>query len=59
MSRRSLLLGLAIGKVLADSSVVTLALPDVLREFDVEITTEASITRVNRSREHDHGPVSA
>ncbi len=41
MSRRSLLLGLAIGLVFADSSVVTLALPDVLSEFDVEITTVA------------------
>ncbi len=41
MSRRSLLLGLAIGLALADSSVVTLALPDVLREFDVEIATVA------------------
>jgi MFS family permease len=41
MSRRSVLLGLAIGMALADSSVVTLALPDVLREFDVEITTVA------------------
>ena len=36
-----MLLGLAIGMALADSSVVTLALPDVLREFDVEITTVA------------------
>lgn len=41
MSSRPLLLGLAIGMALADSSVVTLALPDVLREFDVEITTVA------------------
>jgi MFS family permease len=41
MPRRSLLLGLAIGLALADSSVVTLALPDMLREFDVSITTVA------------------
>jgi predicted MFS family arabinose efflux permease len=41
MSRRSLLLCLAIGMALADSSVVTLALPEVLREFDVGITTVA------------------
>jgi predicted MFS family arabinose efflux permease len=41
MSRRSVLLGLAIGMALADSSVVTLALPDVLRQFDVGITTVA------------------
>jgi MFS family permease len=33
------LLGLAIGLVLADSSIVTLALPEILREFDVGITT--------------------
>ena len=33
------LLGVAIGLALADSSIVTLALPDVLREFDVGITT--------------------
>jgi MFS family permease len=31
------LIGLGIGLALADSSVVTLALPDILREFDVEI----------------------
>ena len=41
MRTRSALLGLAIGLALADSSVVTLALPDVLREFDVEIATVA------------------
>ena len=33
------LLGLAIGLVLADSSIVTLALPEILREFDLGITT--------------------
>jgi len=38
---RSRLLGLAIGLALADSSVVTLALPDVLHEFDVGLTTVA------------------
>ncbi len=37
----SVLLGVAIGLALADSSIVTLALPDVLREFDVAITTVA------------------
>jgi len=39
--QRSLLLGLAIGLALADSSVVTLALPDILARFDLEITTVA------------------
>ena len=38
---RSLLLGVAIAVALADSSVVTLALPDVLRRYDVSITTVA------------------
>jgi MFS family permease len=38
---RSALLGLAIGLALADSSIVTLALPEVLREFDVGVTTVA------------------
>ena len=41
MRSRSALLGLAIGLALADSSVVTLALPDILREFDVGLTTVA------------------
>jgi MFS family permease len=41
MRHRSALLGLAIGMALADSSVVTLALPDVLEDFDVDITTVA------------------
>ncbi|HEX2303032.1 MAG TPA: MFS transporter [Gaiella sp.] len=36
-SRRRALVGLGIGLALADSSVVTLALPDILRRFDVEI----------------------
>ena len=35
--RRRALIGLGIGLALADSSVVTLALPDILRRFDVEI----------------------
>ena len=35
------LLGLAIGLALADSSVVTLALPDILGQFDVDVTTVA------------------
>lgn len=38
---RSTLLAIAIGMALADSSVVTLALPDVLRRYDVSITTVA------------------
>ncbi|MDH4345770.1 MAG: MFS transporter [Thermoleophilia bacterium] len=38
---RSRLLGVAIGLVLADSSIVTLALPEILRRFDVGITTVA------------------
>ena len=37
----AVLLGIAIGLALADSSIVTLALPDVLRQFDVAITTVA------------------
>jgi MFS family permease len=36
---RSGLLGLAIGLALADSSIVTLALPEILGDFDVGITT--------------------
>jgi MFS family permease len=36
-TRRRALIGLGIGLALADSSVVTLALPDILRQFDVEI----------------------
>lgn len=35
--RRRALVGLGIGLALADSSIVTLALPDILRRFDVEI----------------------
>src|SRR4026208_1735910 len=35
--RRRALVGLGIGLALADSSVVTLALPDILRQVDVEI----------------------
>jgi len=34
---RTALLGLSVGLVLADSAVVTLALPDILRRFDTEI----------------------
>jgi MFS family permease len=40
-SMRALLLGLGVGLALADSSIVTLALPDILGEFDVGITTVA------------------
>ena len=36
-ARRRALVGLSIALALADSSVVTLALPDILRRFDVEI----------------------
>jgi MFS family permease len=38
---RTVLLGLSVGLVLADSSVVTLALPKILAEFDVEVATLA------------------
>ena len=38
---RSTLLGLAVALALADSSVVTLALPDVIRRYDVSITDVA------------------
>jgi MFS family permease len=41
MRTRKALVGLGIGLALADSSVVTLALPDILRQFDVEIPTVA------------------
>ncbi len=40
---RPALLGLAIGLALADSSVVTLALPEILGDFDVGITTVARV----------------
>jgi MFS family permease len=36
---RAALLGLAVGLVLADSSVVTIALPRILGQFDVELST--------------------
>jgi MFS family permease len=36
-ARRRALVGLGIGLALADSSVVTLALPDILRRYEVEI----------------------
>src|SRR4026207_580114 len=38
---RSGLLGLSVGLALADSSIVTLALPEILGRFDVGITTVA------------------
>ena len=38
---RTALLGLAIGLALADSSIVTLALPEILGQFDVGVTTVA------------------
>jgi MFS family permease len=38
---RAAALAAAVGLVLADSSVVTLALPDVLREFDAEVSEVA------------------
>jgi MFS family permease len=38
---RRALLGLAVALALADGSIVTLALPDILAEFDVEIPTVA------------------
>jgi MFS family permease len=40
-STRIALLGLAVGVVLADSSVVTIALPEILGRYDVEIATLA------------------
>jgi hypothetical protein len=39
--RRAALLGLGVGLALADSSIVTLALPEILGRFDVGITTVA------------------
>ena len=41
MTRRTALLGFGVGIALADSSIVTLALPDILGQFDVAITTVA------------------
>ena len=41
MSRRTALLALGVGLALADSSIVTLALPKILGEFDVAITSVA------------------
>ncbi|HET9322264.1 MAG TPA: MFS transporter [Gaiellaceae bacterium] len=38
---RIALLGVAVGVVLADSSVVTIALPEILRQYEVEIQTLA------------------
>src|SRR5918995_1958322 len=38
---RARLLGVAVGLALADSSIVTLALPDILGEFEVAITSVA------------------
>ena len=41
MSLRTALLGLGVGLALADSSIVTLALPEILGHFDVAITSVA------------------
>ena len=41
MRKRTALLGLVIGLALADSSIVTLALPEILGQFDVSVTTVA------------------
>jgi MFS family permease len=41
VTRRTALLGLGVGLALADSSIVTLALPEILGRFDVAITTVA------------------
>jgi MFS family permease len=38
---RTALLGVSVGLVLADSSVVTIALPEILAQFDVEVATLA------------------
>jgi predicted MFS family arabinose efflux permease len=43
---RTILLGVAIAVTLADSSVVTLALPDILRRYDISITTVAWVLTV-------------
>jgi MFS family permease len=41
VTRRTALLGLGVALALADSSIVTLALPEILGQFDVAITTVA------------------
>jgi MFS family permease len=41
VTRRTALLGLGVALALSDSSIVTLALPEILGEFDVAITTVA------------------
>jgi MFS family permease len=41
VSRRTALLALGVGLALADSSIVTLALPEILGQFDVAITSVA------------------
>ena len=41
MNRRSVLLAVGVGLALADSSIVTLALPRILGDFDVSITSVA------------------
>lgn len=41
MTRRTALLGLGVALALSDSSIVTLALPEILGDFDVAITTVA------------------
>jgi predicted MFS family arabinose efflux permease len=41
VSSRTALLGLGVGLALADSSIVTLALPEILGQFDVAITSVA------------------
>lgn len=41
MTHRTALLGLGVGLALADSSIVALALPDILGQFDVAITSVA------------------
>jgi MFS family permease len=41
VTSRTALLGLGVGLALADSSIVTLALPDILGQFDVGITSVA------------------
>ena len=41
MRMRQALLGLGVGLALADSSIVTLAVPEILGDFDVAITSVA------------------
>jgi hypothetical protein len=50
---RSALLGLGVGLALADSSIVTLALPQILGDLGVSITSVAWVLTHGHRREHD------